>query len=244
MIRRILLLTAVFSVIGATAAVAAPPTGITEEAIGKVVFQRTPPAVDRAIRKEIDRIAARLKKISGRKAIKLEGDFSAATNEEEYCNKSMFMAKEVQRYLHDQHVKLESFVATRKFTAPAKADGNNVVRVLLIPNSFSVEKIHYDRIPAKLFNAVDRPVAANEVTREKLPIAEPPRIINKKTPEELAAEKKAAEDRRVADQQLAEDVRQADDLVAKVKARAAERAKKLAEMEKASSQSGEISKSP
>jgi hypothetical protein len=198
----------------------------TSQIVGQIIIKTSALSLDRQSRKELEQILNKLKKLPGNNTIKIQGNYGAAKSQEEYFTNSLFMAKEVEEYLHDalgsNH---EILVAAGDFKQQKGTQAQNTVSIFLLPLKFLVQKIDHERLPAQLHD--QRPVQEKEVAavNEEEPAVK--LVPKEKSPEQLAAEKMAEELRLAEERQLVEDTGKADELVAKEKLRAAEREKKL-----------------
>jgi hypothetical protein len=208
---------------------------LQEEFIAQLQFPANSVNLDRQLRKELAKVLPKLKATGKGKLIKVEGDFARAGNEEEFLQFSAMMASSVKRYLDESgRLSNETFVATRKYLSSEIARKANMVRIYLIPRMFRVEMIDFDRLPVnqKIYReSLETAIPAPVETQVGNSSSTPPPIVKEQSAEEAAAQKRMDTERQAVELQVREAAQQADEAVAKVRARAMERARRQAEQE-------------
>lgn len=193
--------------------------------LGKVNL-RNAVKVDNQAKKEIAAIAAKIKKIRKPGAVKIKGDYPAALNADEYMEKSVFMAHEVEQYLKKLlPAKQQIFILTSSYNGEKRA-GQNLVELFFYPAELMQGDI-------KTFRSTDIQsidLQPNESGKaEQAPAAG--QVVQPAVNEQLKAEEEGAASRVIEtgikkQAQPQEDSDLANELVNKAKARAAERAKR------------------
>lgn len=192
--------------------------------LGKVNI-RNGTRIDNQAKKEISLIAAKIKKIRKPGAVKIRGDYTAALNADEYMEKSVFMAREVEEHLKKLlPLKQQIFILTSKYTGE-KRSGQNLVELFFYSNELiqgdiktfrstdiqSTDLQPKETAPEEKIYPVEQvvqPALREPVKSEEVPVS---RVIETGTKKQM---------------QQDEDADLANELVNKAKARAAERAKR------------------
>lgn len=199
--------------------------GAEEDVVLGRVNLRNGIRVDNQAKKEIASIAAKIKKIRKPGAVKIRGDFPSALNADEYMEKSVFMAREVEDHLKKLlPLKQQIFILTSKFTGE-KRGGQNLVELFFYPNELVQGDI-------KTFRSTDiqstdlQPKEAEQ--EEQIPsveqVVQP--VLREPVKSEEAVAPRVIETGTKKQIQQEEDPDLANELVNKAKARAAERAKR------------------
>lgn len=155
--------------------------------------------------------------------VMIEGDMAAEKNPEEYVSRSLTLAKEVELLLHDSLKSPPEVIIACRRLKPG-ANRVNSVRFSVMPPSFKAEN-HGDKRSVR-WVLVEKGESF-EVTEYADPqpggatLAAEPLYIDPQLERRLAQQRQASQ-RAVVDQ-----ARKADDLVARSKAKAAEKARKL-----------------
>jgi len=201
-----------------TAAISTP---LDDKLMGSVQI-RTNMKLDGQARKEISNIAAKIKKSRIKGTVKLRGDCPAAENADEYLIKSVFMAREVEQYLKSLlSPRQQIYIMTNKFSGDKRV-GPNVVELFLYPKELLVvEELQDFRV--KSSQALDippqnPPVPETDVRQETEPAVMTPQVVDGNIT--------VVTTERVKSEQPSEDATLANELVNRVKARAAQRAKR------------------
>lgn len=171
--------------------------------------------LDVQARKEISAAAARIKKgKSG--TVKLRGSFAAATTEDEYLSKSVFMAREVEQYMRTLlPARQKIYTMFSPVTNERKRD--NVVEIFLYPHELKAADFEGFRL-----TTVEGKPSVQQISGSQ---AEPPAAAGQ-APERPAAAGKSASRETVRPEPPPEDVNRAEELVRRAKERAANRAKR------------------
>lgn len=178
--------------------------------------------LDGQARKEISNIAAKIKKSRIKGAVKLRGDFPAAGNADEYLTKSVFMAREVEQYLKSLlSPRQQIFIMTNRFSGDKRV-GPNVVEFFLYPKELLVvEELQDLRVNSS--QTLDIPPLNQPLTETDVQQTTEPAV---RTPQAVESNTTVVTTERVKSDQQSEDANLATELVNRVKARAAERAKR------------------
>ena len=204
---------------------------LAEEAdvtIGKVRM-RNPAKLDAKARAEIAAAAAKIKKKRTIGVVKVRGDFPGAESAEEYLTKSVFMAREVEKYLKSLlPAKIQVFVTASGYHG-ASTGGDNAVEIILYPHQLRLEEMESLRFVSTQSN----PIQTAPVTEPVAEVAAPPEPAPAGEPGLLSAPGEESDHQDVVskkerDKRSSEDATLAEELVRKAKARAAERAKRNA----------------
>lgn len=196
--------------------------------IGKVRM-RNPAKLDNKARAEIAKAATRLKKKRTVGVVKVRGDFPGAESAEEYLTKSVFMAREVEKYLKSLlPAKFQVFVTASAYSGASKS-GDNAVEIILYPHQLRLEEMESLRFVSTQANPlqttpVTEPVAEAAPDQE-LPAVGAAGLLSAPGEEGDTPDIVSKKER---DKRSSEDALLAEELVKKAKARAAERAKKNA----------------
>lgn len=211
--------------------------------LGKVNLKNTI-RIDNQAKKELSAIAAKIKKIRKPGAVKIRGDYPAALNADEYLEKSVFMAHEVEQHLKKLlPAKQQIYILTSQFQGE-KRSGQNQVELFFYPNELTQGDIKtfrstdiqltgmppQDSAEPEQISSPERPSPPEKVsvpkqvsTPEKVVI---PAVKEPARPMEDAAAPRVIETGVKKPAQQVEDADLANELVNKAKAKAAERAKR------------------
>lgn len=100
-------------------------------------------ALDAQAKREIDTLIPVLGKHFKDGLIRIEGGY-ASSRRTEYVTKSMHIAMKVEKYLRERNaVKSDLFIAT--MDDKLLSDGKSIVRIVLYPNNFAMEKVDIQR---------------------------------------------------------------------------------------------------
>jgi hypothetical protein len=209
--------------------------GYAEEAadipLGRVKM-RYPAKLDGKVRKDVAAVAAKIKKKRSAGVIKVRGDFPGAETAEEYLTKSVFMAREVERYLRTLLPANFQVYVTASGYSGARHAGENFVEIILYPHELRLEETESLRFVSTQANApvetevIETPVAETAV--EAAPPAEAAVEGGMLSPPRDDGGSDEITSKREREKRSSEDPTLANELVRKAKARAAERAKRRA----------------
>jgi len=207
-----------FLIVPFTAAISAP---LDDKLMGSVHI-RANMKLDSQARKEISNIAAKIKKSRIKGAVKLRGDCPAAGNADEYLTKSVFMAREVEQYLKSLlPPRQQIYLMTNNFSEDRRV-GPNVVELFLYPKELlAVEELQDLRVDSS--QTLDIPQQIQPVPETDIRQATEPAV---RTPQVVDGNTTVVTTERVKSEQPSEDAALANELVNRVKARAAQRAKR------------------
>ncbi len=154
--------------------------------------------------------------------VMIEGDVATEKNPEEYVSKSLTLAKEVELFLHDSLKSPPDVIIACRKLKPGPVRENSV-KFSVMPASFKAERFGEKR---SVKWVVVEKGESFEVTEYAEPLsgasqmAEPLYI-------DPQLERKLVQQRQATQRAVVEQSRKADDLVARSKAKAAEKARKL-----------------
>lgn len=173
--------------------------------------------LDSQARKDIAAAAARIKK-SKAGAVKLRGNYPAASSADDYLSKSVFMAREVERYLKTLLPPRQQIYIVSSQFSQGKKSGQSLVEIFLYPHELEAGDVKI--IKGTTLDSRDAPVApaADAVSAPPLKVEEPR--------DTTAGEEKRVTSGRPASVQPVEDAARANELVRRAKERAAEKAKR------------------
>jgi len=197
--------------------------------LGKVIMRNTE-KLDSKARSDVAAAAAKIKtkRLSG--VVKVRGDFPGAETAEEYLLKSVFMAREVEKYLSTLlSAKFQVYVTASVYSG-AKHSGENSVEIFLYPYQLRLEEMESLRY-----------VSTKPSVPTALPAQEPAAgAVQPVPPTEKAADGGLlsapladadyldTDSKKEREKRTTEDAVRAKELVKKAKARAAEKAKRRA----------------
>lgn len=99
--------------------------------------------LDVQAKRDIDTLVPALRKRCKDRLIRIEGGY-ASSRRTEYVTKSMHIAMKVEKYLRERNaVKSDLFIAT--MDDKLLSDGKSIVRIVLYPNNFAMEKVDIQR---------------------------------------------------------------------------------------------------
>ncbi len=182
---------------------------------------------DQKSRAKVASIAAKIMKIKGAGSVRIRGDYPGAENADEYLLKSVFMAREIEQQLKPLLKKrFQIFVMSSKYSGE-KVAGSNSVDVFFYPRELIVEDI--EALRYKSVQQSDRPkeiiVPESQIQEAVQQGYEAVELIE----EPLDTDNRVKDSKKMRTQQEREDPAKADALVNRVKARAAERARREAQ---------------
>lgn len=172
--------------------------------------------LDAQARKEIAAAAAKIKKVKGG-TVKLRGNYPAASTEEEFLSKSVFMAREVEQYMKNLlPAKQKIYIMFSPFS-DEKKNGECVVEIFLYPHELKAADFEGFRV-----NTVEGKPVVQQISGKQ---AEP-QVPVEQVPVQAAGEGKSMSPAAAKPERPAEDARRAEELVRRAKERAAKRAKR------------------
>ncbi len=114
------------------------------ELIGLIPFASHSVAITGDAKRRIDALVPILLQRGKEKLVRIEGHCAKGATRAEYITKSMYLAKEVQKYLMYRHnVQLDLYLGAMDDTI-VPGDGQ-FVRIVLYPNNYDVESIDLGR---------------------------------------------------------------------------------------------------
>jgi len=189
--------------------------------------------LDSKARADVAAVAAKIKRQRLSGVVKVRGDFPGAESAEEYLVNSVFMAREVEKYLGTLlSAKFQVFVTASAYSGASRS-GENSVEIFLYPYQLRLEEME----SLRYVSTKPRVPAAEPVPE---PSGEPIQPVQAVKPAETAvnggllsapladADYHDTDSKKARESRITEDAARAKELVKKVKARAAERAKRRA----------------
>lgn len=177
-------------------------------------------------RKGIASIAAKIMKIKGSGAIRVRGDFPGAENAEEYLLKSVFMARDIEKQLKPLlKDRFQVFVMASRYSGERKSEPNSV-EIFFYPRELKVEDMEALRYKSVQQNELPKEVEVPEDQVQEY-VSQGYEALDQGH-EQVDAGDQLRESKKMRNQQESEDPSQANELVERVKARAAERARREA----------------
>lgn len=114
------------------------------EFVGLIQFHSNGYNLDTRARYEIYSLIPKLRKLAKGKIVRIEGHFDSCKNKDEYTLKSLYLAKEVEHYLRVQEgLQFDLYIAA--MDDKIYQDNSKIVRIVLYPKEFTVEKIQISR---------------------------------------------------------------------------------------------------
>jgi len=200
---------------------------VPDRLIGKVNIL-DPAKLDTKAKKELVSIAARIKKSLQKGTVKLKGDVPSAESEDDYIYKSAFMARNVEIYLKPLLAgKYQVYITASKFSGE-KRGGQNSVEINLYPHELMVE---VDGFTATHVTSQDKPTEVEPVYEKPTqPVFQQPESGLLSLPAD-DYEPVEARSKKEKSKQVTENPALANELVNRAKARAAEKARRLEQVE-------------
>lgn len=178
--------------------------------------------LDKKTRKEIATAAAKIKKQGKAGVVKLRGNSPSTADPEEYLSKSVFMARDVEKYLRTLLPnKFQIFIVASDFKNAAKTTDNSV-EILLYPHQLQLEELEALRYVSSRPNPMPKPSPESEPLPTTMSSETQTTAPAEVTVTGYTTSKKEQQERD------SEDPAAADELVRRAKARALENAKKRA----------------
>jgi len=200
---------------------------VPDRFIGKVNIL-DPAKLDAKAKKELASLAAKIKKSLQKGTVKLKGDVPAAESEDEYIYKSVFMARTVETYLKPLLAgRYQVFITASKFSGEKRA-GQNSVEINLYPHELVVEVNGFTSAHVK---PQDKPIEGEPVSEKPTrPVYQLPEsgLLSRPADDHESVETTSKKER---SKQVTENPALANELVIRAKARAAEKARRLQQVE-------------
>jgi len=189
--------------------------------------------LDGKARADVAAVAAKIKKQRLSGVVKVRGDFPGAETAEEYLSNSVFMAREVEKYLSTLlSAKFQVFVTASAYSG-ANRSGENSVEIFLYPYQLRLEEMESLRyVSTKPRIPAVEPV--QETAVEAIQPLQPVKPAETTVSGGLLSAPLADTDyrdtdsKKARDSRISEDAARANELVKKAKARAAAKAKRRA----------------
>lgn len=175
---------------------------------------------DMKARKEILAIVEAILKQRGDALVMIEGDAATEKDPDAYVSKSLTLAKEVELFLRDAvTAPLDIIIACRKLKPGSSRESS--VKFSVMPSSFKADRLTEKRRVEWVMVEKGESFEITEYADPSSGLAAEPLYIDPQL------ERKLAQQRQAAQRAVAEQARKAEDLVARSKAKAAEKARKL-----------------
>ncbi len=190
---------------------------------GQVQLVNDSVSLDSKAKKQILAIVEAILKQRSDALLMIEGDMATEKDPDVYISKSLTLAKEVELFLRDSiTAPLDIIIACRKLKPSNNRESS--VKFSVMPSSFKADKLTEKRRVEwvlvekgesfEITEYADAPTSPVGLTAEPLYI-------------DPQLERKLAQQRQTVQRAVAEQARKADDLVARSKAKAAEKARRL-----------------
>jgi len=187
-----------------------------------------PAKLDAKAKKELTSLAAKIKKSLQKGTVKLKGDVPSAESEDEYILKSAFMARNVETYLKPLLAgRYQVFITVSKFSGEKRA-GQNSVEINLYPRELMVA---VDGFTSTQVTSQDKPTEGEPVYEKPTqPVYQQPEsgLLSRPADDH---ESVGATSKKERSQQVTENPALANELVIRAKARAAEKTRRLQQVE-------------
>jgi hypothetical protein len=197
-----------------------------ESLLGWVTIRSNNLKLDGQAKKEIAKIASKIRKIKVRGAIKIRGDYPVAGDPEEYLIKSVFMAREVEQQLKLYGAgKHQLFLVASRYKGVNRS-GKSIVELFLYPHE--LEEIQIEHLQKTFPETASDPVKElrPEISQQPFQTSQRPAKSSEQATDRFDSGMSKVEPRRGKPYQPEEDPKLANELVRRAKAKAAERARR------------------